>query len=140
MRSLALALALIATPTLAADPEPPATPLDPLAWKTRPVVLFAPADDHPRLVEARRAIDAARAGFDERDMHLIVVTGDAHAALRKRFGVPRDTFAALLIGKDGGEKERADRLESLTAWFTRIDSMPMRIREMREARPTPRTP
>lgn len=139
MRHLALAL-LLATPAVAAEPKPEpeaANPLDAHLWETRPVVLFAPTADHPRLVEARRAIDAARPAFDERDMTLIVVTGDAHPALRARFDVPHNAFAALLIGKDGGEKERTDRLETLTAWFDRVDSMPMRIREMREARETP---
>lgn len=140
MKHLALALAVtgLATPAIAEKPAPAsATPLDAQRWKTRPVVLFAPTADDPRLIEARRAIDAARADFDDRDMTLIVVTGDDHPALRARFDVPRKDFAALLIGKDGGEKERADRLETLAPWLNRIDSMPMRLREMRETRTTP---
>lgn len=39
--------------------------------------------------------------------------------------------SVLLIGKDGGIKARQSRLD-LKALFNRIDSMPMRQREMRE--------
>ncbi len=59
--------------------------------------------------------------------------GEADAtALRAHFGVEDDGFLAVLIGKDGTEKERYDAPVAAAAVFEAIDAMPMRQREMRE--------
>ena len=57
--------------------------------------------------------------------------GDA-AALRAHFGVEDDGFLAVLIGKDGTEKERYEAPVAADAVFEAIDAMPMRQREMRD--------
>lgn len=120
--------------------------LDRYRDKNRPLLLFAPSPDDAALREQLAAVEAHRAGFDERDMVLLVVypTGgtatDAEIshvdadALRNRFGVAEDEFFAVLIGKDGTEKLRSERGVEMDDPFRLIDAMPMRQREMREGR------
>ena len=75
-------------------------------------------------------------------MIIIEVNGDAvkpifgaagtvtAAELCKDAGIQEDTrFAAILIGKDGGIKLRADRPVAPDQLFGLIDSMPMRANE-----------
>jgi hypothetical protein len=56
----------------------------------------------------------------------------ANDALRGRFGVTGNSFAAILVGKDGTEKLRHDAPVTAAKLFATIDAMPMRRREMRE--------
>lgn len=117
--------------------------LDRYRGKHRPLLLFAPAPDHRALREQLAAVDAHRAGFAERDMVLLVVyphggtapdTEVSHVdadALRNRFGVAADEFAAVLVGKDGTEKLRSGLGVELEDLFREVDAMPMRQREMR---------
>lgn len=117
--------------------------LTPLLWESRPLVLFAPATADPTLCAALDAVETGLARFAERDMTLVTALPDevrlgarrrgarAAAELRERFDIDPAAFCAILVGKDGGEKARADRLDDLEAWFALIDAMPMRRAEMR---------
>lgn len=109
----------------------------------RPLVIFAPRIDDPRVAEQRAKVDAQRGAFDVRDMRLMIITADGQsrldgaplrprtvAAVRARHGVAADAFAVHLVGKDGGIKRRDDAVVSLDALFRLIDSMPMRQAEM----------
>ncbi|MBK1669078.1 hypothetical protein CKO28_13650 [Rhodovibrio sodomensis] len=114
-------------------------------WQNRPLLIFAPAAGGPAL---RRQLEIAAThaeGWRDRDMVTIVVAGDrpvtvdgtrakdlANAALRQRYDVPEDRFAAILVGKDGTQKLRRDGLIPASKLFQTIDAMPMRRREMRE--------
>lgn len=111
----------------------------------RPLLLFAPQADDPRLVAQLEAVRVTRAAFDARDMLLVVVlaagpppagvdaVGAADAArLRERYGVPPDGFAVRLVGKDGGLKRAAEAVVDLAPWYALIDTMPMRQQEMRD--------
>jgi hypothetical protein len=53
-------------------------------------------------------------------------------ALRRRFNVISGRFTVILIGKDGGTKMVCQGPVELQKIFDRIDSMPMRQREMRK--------
>ena len=56
-------------------------------------------------------------------------------AICDRFGMDdrkAGGFSAVLVGKDGGVKHRYHRIVDLDEVFSRIDAMPMRIREMRD--------
>lgn len=121
-----------------------ATGLDAYAWKNRLVLSFAPDANAPE-AERQRAIRAEEVqGWQERDLVLIEIfpntvmadrTPAPHLdaeALRTLFGVPEDAYAAILIGKDTGEKDRSSAAFSNNALFATIDVMPMRRREMRE--------
>jgi hypothetical protein len=50
--------------------------------------------------------------------------------LRETYRVENDTFATILIGKDGGEKLRSSKAISVSNIFDEIDAMPMRQDEM----------
>jgi hypothetical protein len=56
---------------------------------------------------------------------------DSADFLRERFSVQQGSFLVILIGKDGEEKIRWQKV-NLTEIFAVIDGMPMRQREMRE--------
>jgi hypothetical protein len=111
-------------------------------WQRRPLLLFAPADSDPRLVETMRLIEASRCDFVDRDMVLgrIVTEGtstlgghvlDTNQARRllSEFGIGADSFGVVLIGKDGSEKLRVAGVPDLEAIYAVIDGMPMRARE-----------
>jgi len=112
-------------------------------WENRPLVVFAPTNQSANLVRQRRIINANRAGFANRDMVVITVVGDRVTSrfgrsprlgadgLRRRYGVGRDQFRALLVGKDGGVKLSSTRAIGAERLFGLIDSMPMRRQEMR---------
>jgi monofunctional biosynthetic peptidoglycan transglycosylase len=107
-----------------------------LEWKRRPLVLFAPASDDPRLGEQLRAVRAAREGFLERDMTLVVaapghgLSAKERQALRERLEAPKDAFALRLVGKDGTVKRRSAGPVPMSTLFDQIDAMPMRQSEM----------
>jgi hypothetical protein len=119
-----------------------ATELSDYLWQRRPLLLFAPAENDPRLVETMRRIEASRCDFVDRDMALgrIVTDGtstlDGHFVdtnqarrLLSKFGIGSDSFGVVLIGKDGGEKLRVADVPDLQAIYAVIDGMPMRARE-----------
>lgn len=130
--------------TFATPTKPAAFSLDDLQWKRRPLVVFAPDADDPRLVRQLAAVKADREGFDERDMALVVILGtgpstaDGRAideaavrGLRERQGVSPRAFAVHLVGKDGGTKRRVETPVEMVELFGLIDRMPMRQSEMR---------
>ena len=49
--------------------------------------------------------------------------------LADAYGVGRDGFTVVLIGKDGGEKFRVDDVPDLQTFYAVVDGMPMRARE-----------
>ena len=111
-------------------------------WERRPLLLFAPTESDPRLVETMRRIEASRCDFADRDMVLgrIVTAGtstlEGHVVdpnqaqrLASEFGSAADSFSVVLMGKDGGEKLRVAGVPDLQAIYAVIDGMPMRARE-----------
>lgn len=112
-------------------------------WQRRPLLVFAPTEIDPRLVETVRRIEASRCDFADRDMvlGLIVADGtstlDGHVVsteqaqgLMTQYGIGANSFSVVLIGKDGGEKLRVNGVPDLQAIYAVIDGMPMRVREM----------
>ena len=59
----------------------------------------------------------------------VVDAGQARRLLSE-FGIGANTFSAVLIGKDGGEKLRVNDVPDLAAIYAVIDGMPMRGSEM----------
>lgn len=135
---ITLAVGVALAPAAAAAPD-----LGDYLWQRRPLLLFAPAASDPRLVETVRRIEASRCDFADRDMVLglivsegtstldgqVVGTGQARR-LFSEFGIGANTFSAVLIGKDGGEKLRVNGVPDLPAIYAVIDGMPMRSAEM----------
>ena len=143
VRRLALMLIALAMSAVFGSPAAMAAELDDYRWESRPLLLFAPSDSDPRLVETLSRIEASRCDFAGRDMVIgIVVTEgnsslDGHVAsvdqsqrLASRYAIGDNAFSVVLIGKDGGEKLRVNAVPDLQAVYAVIDGMPMRSREM----------
>ena len=117
-----------------ATAEPPAT-LAAMRWHHRILLVFAQTGD-PRLAAQRQLLSGEGAGVADRDLTIVEVVGpqvrgaaDTAPALRDRYAVPGDGFAAILIGKDGGEKLRSGEPIATGRLFATIDAMPMRRSE-----------
>ena len=119
--------------------------MEDLLWRNRPLLLFVPHAGSPGARGLEGALVRAAADLAERDMVVIRVEGIERAVLgadelppataallRQRYRVPDGTITLILVGKDGAEKLRGDDTTNLQAVFERVDSMPMRRREMRE--------
>lgn len=141
--SSALVLIVLVTSTALASANAVAAELSDYRWEHRPLLLFAPTDSDPRLVETLSRIEASRCDFVDRDMviGLVVTEGkstldgqvinaDESQRLVKKYAIGENTFSTLLIGKDGGEKLRVNEVPDLQAIYAVIDGMPMRSREM----------
>lgn len=119
-------------------------PLGPLQWDHRPVVVFAPSADDRRLVRQTALLTEAARSLRDRDMAVYLVAdgtvrairgpqlGADATALRSHYRAGQGHFTVILVGKDGGEKFRAERVVEPDELFALIDTMPMRRREMRE--------
>ena len=140
----ALALIVLLAGSVPGSASAVADELGGYRWERRPLLLFAPKNSDPRLVETLSRIEASRCDFVDRDMVIGVVVADGNSTLdgqvidadesqrlTKRFAIGEDTFSALLIGKDGFEKLRVNEVPDLQAIYAVIDGMPMRNREMR---------
>ncbi|NVN51979.1 DUF4174 domain-containing protein [Mycolicibacterium hippocampi] len=112
-------------------------------WEHRPLLVFAPADRDPRLVETLSRIEASRCEFVDRDMviGLVVTEGtstldgqvinaDESQRLANQYAISENAFSVLLIGKDGGEKLRVNEVPDLRTIYAVVDGMPMRSGEM----------
>ncbi|MEL7348743.1 MAG: DUF4174 domain-containing protein [Pseudomonadota bacterium] len=122
MFAVTLASALTVLAAEGVDPN-----LDAYAWDARPILVFA-ADGDPRLAEQLARFEAAAPDLADRE-NVVIVETEADSRLSRSFR-PGD-FTVILIGKDGGEKFRANRLVAVEELNTLIDAMPMRRNEMR---------
>ncbi|MDZ7803648.1 DUF4174 domain-containing protein [Thiohalophilus sp.] len=111
--------------------------------QNRPLLLFTPTLADSRLQQIKRHLQQRRCELDDRAMliGIIVKQGqsrlDNHpisrtyaTTLRNRYAIEDAQFTAILIGKDGGEKQRLYDIPDLDAIFALIDGMPMRQDEM----------
>ena len=139
-RSAFLVTVLVTAGVLGSAPA--AADLGDYLWERRPLLLFAPTNQDPRLAQTLSRIEATRCEFVDRQMVLGVVvpegsstldgqamTAEEAQRLAERYAVDPNAFAAVLIGKDGGEKYRVDQVPELGIVYAVIDGMPMRSRE-----------
>jgi len=154
MRSLLLAffLSCLVLPVMAdAPPDSVDFRLEAHRWEHRLLFVFVPSSAAEALASQEERFDGHDAGFRDRDLLLLVMTGEADGTLREapgaearplthasvhrlydHFGVPRDAFRVVLVGKDGTEKHRDAEPVTVRSVFDTIDAMPMRQREMRD--------
>lgn len=115
------------------------------ARRSERLLVFSGPERDPDLERMRERIDARRAEVDERDLTVAWLEGPATGtfgearlsvaavdALRLQTGLDAETFGGVLIGKDGGTKDRYAAPIELDVVFALIDAMPMRRREIRE--------
>ena len=132
----ALALSLAAAPVLGA------VDLSAVQWKNRVLILFADADD-VRYGEQLGLLKAVADGLAERDMLVLGVTAqdvttifgsvsglDVDAVRKKAGANGGKPFEAVLIGKDGGVKQRWTTPVRPETLFAIIDAMPTRASEL----------
>ncbi|WP_375499958.1 DUF4174 domain-containing protein [uncultured Nostoc sp.] len=116
-------------------------------WKNRVLVIFSPSVDNPMYQQQMQLLQKHNNGFTDRDLVLVQVlaTNESYAnrqpidessaaKLRDRFGVDKENFRVILVGKDGGVKRSDATVVQATAIFEEIDAMPMRQQEMQERR------
>jgi len=142
-RRLALMLIVLVASTSLGSATAAAAELSDYRWERRPLLLFAPTDSDPRVVETLGRIEASRCDFVSRDMVVglvltegnstldgQVINADESQRLVNQYAIGENAFSVLLIGKDGGEKLRVTEVPDLQAIYAVIDGMPMRSREM----------
>ena len=113
-------------------------PLDAYRWHARVLLLSAPDAGDPLLADQLGRLRAAEAGLRERQV--VVFTALPDGTLLDAEGTKvgpappgwprRGGFQAVLIGKDGGEKNRWTEPVNPQTIFAEIDRMPMRRSEM----------
>ena len=109
------------------------TDLSEFKWKNRPVIVFADSVDDPAFIEQMELLASDAVELTTRDVVVIVDTDpDARSDIRLKMR-PRG-FMLTLVGKDG-----AIKLRKPFPWHVReisrsIDKMPMRQREIRDAK------
>ena len=139
----ALVVIFLTTSAVLVPARAAAAELSDYLWQHRPLLVFAPTDNDPRLVETMRRIEASRCDFADRDMVLGRIVADGTSTLdgnvvdtnqaqrlQSAFGIGANSFSVMLIGKDGGEKLRVNAVPDLQAIYAVIDGMPMRGSEM----------
>ena len=136
MRALYGLLTLVFSQLTVAEQTTVLEDLDQLVWQHRLIVVWAEDDaqDHQRLLTAD---DEA---IVDRDIIWFILDGDDiisnyEGALSETLGESikqhyrLQAGQTILIGKDGGVKDRSDELRP-SALFDQIDLMPMRQQEM----------
>ncbi|MBN3940552.1 MAG: DUF4174 domain-containing protein [Nostoc sp. NMS9] len=114
-------------------------------WQNRVLLIFAPSVDNHRYQQQMQVFNQHQNDFKDRDLVLVQVLAtdksyangqlideSSAANLRNRFGVDKENFRVILIGKDGGVKRQETTPVQATAIFEQIDAMPMRQQEMQE--------
>ncbi|OUL20407.1 hypothetical protein BV378_29990 [Nostoc sp. RF31YmG] len=114
-------------------------------WKNRVLLVFAPSVDNQAYQQQIQLLQEQKSGFADRDLVLveILVTDESYAngqpiyesaaaKLREHFGIDKENFRVILVGKDGGVKRTDMTPVQATAIFAEIDAMPMRQQEMQK--------
>ncbi|MEM6940475.1 MAG: DUF4174 domain-containing protein [Pseudomonadota bacterium] len=128
----------VAQDTAMAEPDPlfvtaDMPDLNEFRWKKRPVVVFADSENDPAYIEQLELLQARASELRERD---VVVLTDTDPAARNpiRLKLRPRGFMLTLVGKDGGVKLRKPFPWDVREISRSIDKMPMRQREIREAK------
>ncbi|WP_201980650.1 DUF4174 domain-containing protein [Hymenobacter rubidus] len=106
-------------------------------WKKRVLLIAAPTAEQSEFRTQKALLATDKAGLAERDFLVVEALYDQLSATDKQFlaqqmGLKQQSFAVVLIGKDGGVKEKSSRPIPLAALFNIVDKMPMRRQEMRK--------
>jgi hypothetical protein len=102
--------------------------------RNRVLSTFAPRLNDSRWIQQTTELDGHKQEIAKRDRKLFVISETSTRALelRQRLEVAEnDSFAVVLVGKDGYRKLRKTRPVEAEELFRLIDSMPMRKAEMR---------
>lgn len=143
-RNLAIVFATLftitGTPALTTDAVPDtifrdgiSADLNEFKWINRPVVVFADSPADPRFLRQMELLTAETEALEIRDVVVLTDTDpSAQSALREKLH-PRG-FMLVLIGKDGGIKQRKPLPWDVRELSRSIDKMPMRQQEIEDRR------
>ena len=132
-------------------PAHPAT-LEEMRDCYRPLLIFAPDSGEALLTHQLAELSGQAAELKERNILVVInIAGhqqlqkkelqtfpatqlgpDENRKLRDRFKVSDNSFAVVLVGKDGGEKMRSLKLITVENLNQKIDAMPMRKAERKQ--------
>lgn len=114
-------------------------------WKNRILLIFSPSEKNETYTKQLLSLVEGEKGLVERDIVIFKIFDKIGIApeneqltkiiceqLRREFGIKKEQFCVILIGKDGGEKYRKSIMLSNENLFTIIDAMPMRRTEMKK--------
>ena len=136
MKVLLLLSLLAAATVAAAGPPSLAETIRAAKWKKRLLLVAAPTAAQADFQRQKQLLAADPASLQERDLLVLDVPYDQLAPadqqyLRQQLKLKLSGFEVVLIGKDGGVKERSTHPLAPAALFSTIDQMPMRRQEMR---------
>lgn len=116
--------------------------LNDFAWKKRQIIVFADNKENIQYQNFKEELVNLKTDINERNLHTwhivgkhpvllnSLVRGDVeNQSFRDAYKVKMDEFRVLLVGYDQGEKLRQQDV-SFDTLFSKIDQMPMRVREM----------
>jgi hypothetical protein len=106
-------------------------------WKKRVLLITAPNAEQADFKTQKALLAANQQELAERDFLVLEVPYDQLSpndkqALMQKVGLKLPKFAVVLIGKDGGVKEKSYRPIQPADLFGTVDKMPMRRDEMRK--------
>lgn len=114
----------------------------------RPLLVFSPSANDPRLKKQSQILDAAADDMMDRfvmfapilpvtknfstplDTPFTLLSAQQMEAVRTQFHVPANDFVVLLLGEDGSEKLRSTSPVGSARLNSLIDTMPSRKKEM----------
>ncbi|MCF2443195.1 DUF4174 domain-containing protein [Dyadobacter sp. CY345] len=103
-----------------------------LADQPRKVLLFYKNDKKETWHKQTAELEANKAGVKERDINIESYEFSKNPDQWKKWNIDTSkSFTFILIGRDGGEKHRSDKVVSHQELFGKIDAMPMRKNEIR---------
>jgi len=103
------------------------------ADQPRQVLLFYNADGKAMTEKQMKVLQSDKPGLTERE--IVIKTYSASQDPGSEWKIwkvdPAKPFTFILIGKDGGEKYRSEKLVPIRELFGLIDAMPMRRSEVK---------
>ena len=136
MKAFLLLVLMAAASTAAAGPPSLAATIQGSHWQKRVLLVTAPRSDNPGFQQQKQLLAPAAAEVQARDLLVIDVLGEQltpadRQYLQQNLKLKLTGFEVVLIGKDGGVKQRSTRPLAPANLFGTIDKMPMRRQEMR---------
>jgi hypothetical protein len=105
-------------------------------WQKRILLVIADTKNNYLLKQQQHILTQQSEEIQDRDLEVLYLPMNEikqadKIYLTEKFSIKRESFYAVLIGKDGGEKLRSNNPLQVENLFETIDSMPMRKQEMK---------
>ncbi len=107
--------------------------LNEFVWKQRPLVVFADSENDPAFIEQMELLEARKDALIERDVVILTDTDPATLSAARKKLRPRG-FMLVIMSKEGRVQLRKPFPWSVREISRSIDKLPIRQREIREAK------